>query len=306
MKRIKEELVYKNHRIISYKWINEGVKKIGTVQIFHGMAEHILRYENFIEFLTDKGFVVIGHDHIAHGNSAKEVSKIGIIEDEDFMEAAMNVCKLVREHYKKEFDKNSSYLFSHSMGSMLAHRYIEIYPNDFNKVILCGTDINSIKYSFGMKVFKSLMQKKGSISYPKILDSLTMKPFNKKFKEDHPLFGWLSVNKENITTYEKDGLCGAKFPTNYYYSLAKLLVDTGKDENLKLINNTTQILLLSGKDDPVTNFSKSTVKLHKRFKKFGIEVVSEIYYNARHEILNEKKEVREMVYEDIYNFLTAN
>ena len=185
MRRIKEELVYKNHHIVSYKWNNEGVKKIGTVQIFHGMAEHILRYENFIEFLTNKGFVVIGHDHIAHGNSAKEVSKIGIIEEEDFMEATMNVCKLVREHYKQEFNENSSYLFSHSMGSMVAHRYIELYPNDFNKVILCGTDINSIKYSFGVKVFEHLIKKHGPVSYPNLLDSLTMKPFNQKFKEDN-------------------------------------------------------------------------------------------------------------------------
>ena len=302
MRRIKEELIYNNHHIVSYKWNNAGVKKIGTVQIFHGMAEHILRYENFIEFLTDKGFVVIGHDHIAHGNSAKEVSKIGIIEEEDFMEATMNVCKLVREHYKQEFNENSSYLFSHSMGSMVAHRYIELYPNDFNKVVLCGTDINSIKYSFGVKVFEHLIKKHGPISYPNLLDSLTMKPFNQKFKEDHPAFGWLSVNKENIVNYEKDSFCGSKFPTNYYHSLAKLLIDTGKDENLKLINNATQILLLSGKDDPVTNYSKSTMKLHKRFKKYGIEVLTEIYYNARHEILNERKEVKEIVYNDIFNF----
>lgn len=303
MRRTKEELKYKKHKIVTYKWVNEGVDKKGTVQIFHGMAEYILRYEAFIEFLTNNGYVVIGHDHIAHGNSAEDVSKIGIIKEDDFMSETINVCKLVREHYKAEFNKESSYLFSHSMGSMVAHRYIELYPDDYNKVILCGTDINSIKYKLGIKVFKHLMKKHGEISYPSLLDTLTMKPFNKKFKKDHPQFGWLSSNQENYIHYGKDSMCGSKFPTNYYYSLAKMLIATGEDENLKMINRSTRILLLSGKDDPVTNYSKSTVKLHKRFKKYGIEVVSEIYYNARHEILNERKEVKEMVYNDILNFL---
>ena len=295
----------KNHRICTYKWINEGVEKKGTVQIFHGMAEYILRYEGFIEFLTKNGYIVIGHDHLAHGNSTEDPSKIGIIEDEDYMEGTINVCKLVREHYKADFELGSSYLFSHSMGSMVAHRYIELYPTDYDKVILCGTDISSLKYKLGSVVFKRLMKKHGPISYPALLDSLTMKPFNKRFKNDHPMFGWLSANKENYSKYGTDKLCGGKFPTNYYYSLAKMLIATGEDENLKLIDKSIKILLLSGKDDPVTNYSKSTIKLHRRFKKYNINVMSEIYYNARHEILNEKNEIKELVHQDILAFLNA-
>ena len=301
MKRVKEELKIKGYKIFSYIWKNDDIRTKGTVQIFHGMAEHILRYEPFIEKLVDEGYTVIGHDHVAHGLSTKK-EKIGVLENKDFMNEVLDVCKGVYEHYKKEYISGATYLFSHSMGSMAAHRYIEIYPNDFNKVILCGTDISSIKYSFGLKVFKSLIKKHGEISYPALLDSLTMKPFNAKFKNDHPDYGWLSVNKENIKAYAEDSLCGAKFPTNYYYSLASLITETGKKENLELINKDLKVLLLSGKEDPVTNYSKSTVKLHRRFKKIGIDVVTEIYYNARHEILNEKNEVKNLVIEDIINF----
>ena len=301
MRRIKEELKIKNYNIISYIWKNDNIHVKGTVQIFHGMAEHILRYEPFIEKLVEEGYTVIGHDHVAHGLSTTK-DKIGVIENKDFMAEVLDVCKAVYEHYKNEYINGSTYLFSHSMGSMAAHRYIEIYPNDFDKVILCGTDISSIKYSIGSKVFKSLMNKHGEISYPALLHSLTMKPFNSKFKINHPEFGWLSANLENIKNYENDNLCGAKFPTNYYYSLANLITETGKEENLNLINKDLKVMLLSGKDDPVTNYSKSTIKLHKRFKKLGISSIVEIYYNARHEILNEKNEIKNLVIEDIINF----
>ena len=37
-------------------------EKIGIVQICHGMAEHIKRYDNFMQYLCDNNFVVIGHD----------------------------------------------------------------------------------------------------------------------------------------------------------------------------------------------------------------------------------------------------
>ena len=49
MRRIKEELKIKNYKIVSYLWLNDNIKEKGVIQIFHGMAEHILRYEPFIE-----------------------------------------------------------------------------------------------------------------------------------------------------------------------------------------------------------------------------------------------------------------
>ena len=40
----------------------------GVIQISHGMAEHLGRYENFISHLNDEGFHVIIHNHRGHGD----------------------------------------------------------------------------------------------------------------------------------------------------------------------------------------------------------------------------------------------
>ena len=37
-----------------------------VVQIVHGMTEFVERYEPFARFLTERGFAVVGHDHLGH------------------------------------------------------------------------------------------------------------------------------------------------------------------------------------------------------------------------------------------------
>ena len=41
----------------------------GVVQIAHGINEYIGRYEHFARYLASKGFVVVGNDHLGHGES---------------------------------------------------------------------------------------------------------------------------------------------------------------------------------------------------------------------------------------------
>ncbi len=299
--RLKKIIPFEDTNLVSYAWFNKDVEYKGTIQIFHGMAEHILRYDEFAENLASNGFIVIGHDHYAHGSSSKP-DKLGIIENGDFMTKIIDACHTVRHAYPEYFDQNKNYLFAHSMGSMAAQRYIQLFPTDFSKVILCGTDIGSLKYKMSVFLTDKIMKKYGPISYTKIVKKFSMDAFNKKFKKDHPNLGWLSVNKENIKRYENDPLCGVEFPTNYYNSISKLLIEAAKPENIKKINKTTKILLIAGAEDPVTNFAKSTKKLCDLYNKHQLTARKIIYFGSRHEILNECDKIKTEATKDIINF----
>ena len=48
-----------------------------VVQISHGIAEHIRRYDEFMEFLAGKGYVAIGNDHLGHGESLVPGEELG-------------------------------------------------------------------------------------------------------------------------------------------------------------------------------------------------------------------------------------
>ena len=42
------------------------------VQIVHGIAEFVERYDDFANFLNKQGFIVVGEDHMGHGQSVGE------------------------------------------------------------------------------------------------------------------------------------------------------------------------------------------------------------------------------------------
>ena len=55
-------------KIHGVKWVPDG-KVRGVIQIAHGVTEYILRYDRFAKYMTERGFVVIGNDHLGHGES---------------------------------------------------------------------------------------------------------------------------------------------------------------------------------------------------------------------------------------------
>ena len=52
-------------------WTPEGAPR-AVVQLIHGIAEHIGRYDDFANFLTAHGFAVAADDHMGHGGSVTD------------------------------------------------------------------------------------------------------------------------------------------------------------------------------------------------------------------------------------------
>lgn len=291
-----------NTSLVCYIWKNETAPSIGTIQLSHGMAEHILRYDELAEYFVSLGYTVIGHDHYAHGNSAKSIDAIGEVLEYDFMDAILKGMKLVRDYFDEYFMPSKSYLFAHSMGAMASLRYIELYSNDFDKVILSGPDGFSIKYSFA-KLITGLLNKKDKIVYSNFVLNLSTGSFNKKFKKDHEKYGWLSSNIDNVLKYASDPMCGKDFPVNYFNSLAKMMCTASKNKNLAKINKNIKIYLYSGSLDPVNNYHKAIKSLYKCYKKHNLDVTIKEYINARHEVHNETDEIKNILFKDLSNFL---
>lgn len=51
------------HTIHAQEWVPQGPLR-GVVQIVHGVAEHIGRYEGAAAFLAEHGYLVCGEDHL--------------------------------------------------------------------------------------------------------------------------------------------------------------------------------------------------------------------------------------------------
>ena len=54
------------------RWEPDGGSVRAVLQICHGVAEHIARYDAFARYLNGLGIAVVGHDHLGHGLSLPE------------------------------------------------------------------------------------------------------------------------------------------------------------------------------------------------------------------------------------------
>lgn len=285
-----------------YVWAPaEEVDAKGVIQIVHGMAEYMPRYDEFANFLARNGYIVIGCDLYAHGKSVTNVEQIGEVTRYDFMMAMIQSVKKVYDEMVCRFHDLPHYLFAHSMGSMVAQRYIQIYPDDFEKVILSGTDCPSVKYSF-LKLITKLFSNKNYIKYSKFIDKLGVGGFNKHFKEEHPKYAWLSRDLNTAIKYDNDIYCGSMFPVDYYLSLANMMSIIKNKQNMLKINPGILIQIMSGYQDPVGGFGKGPSKLNNLYNKNGIASRLILYSGARHECINELPGVKEKFFNDTLDF----
>ena len=74
----------KNH-IHARQCMPDGAPR-AVLQIAHGIAEHIDRYDDFAAFLAQNGILVVGNDHLGHGKSVSNSDDLGFFAEENQIE----------------------------------------------------------------------------------------------------------------------------------------------------------------------------------------------------------------------------
>lgn len=277
----------------------------GVIQLIHGMVEHIARYDEFARFLAEQGFVVVGHDHLGHGQSVCSEEDYGFFcENQPALVLLQDIHRL-RLWAKRRYPGLPYYMLGHSMGSYLLRRYLASQTDDLAGAIIVGTGFESeAKLTAGLAVLKMEAMKNGWRYRSERAEKLTFGSAYKAFDltgEDLSR-SWLSKNEENVRAYYSDPKCGFRFTLNGYWTLVSTVKFVCQKKNIEAIPKELPVLIISGEDDPVGNLGKGVKKTYNAFVKAGIEDVScKLYPNDRHEILNETD--RETVYGDILTWL---
>ena len=195
------EATYKdneNAEIHYYKWIPDTSIK-GAVQISHGMAETAKRYQRLASHLTDEGYIVYANDHRGHGKTAGFIENIGYLGDNDGFKWLVNDMYQLSLIIKKENPSVPLFLFGHSMGSFLCQRYIELYGNEINGVILSGTNGKQGPIlNLGLLISRLEIILKGRKAKSKILNDMCFGGFNKNFNPARTEFDWLSRDTHEV------------------------------------------------------------------------------------------------------------
>jgi len=293
------------NQVYARMWYPSDGNIKGTVQIAHGIAEIINRYDDFAKFLAENGYVVIGNDHLGHGKTMGNKSNQGFFAEENGWAYVVADMKSLYNQVKYMYPDVPHILFGHSMGSFLARTYIIKYPLDFNATVLSGTGNQArAVVKIGYNIAQSTVNKNGPEFVSQKIADLSMGGYNKGFDAQPGETAWLTRDKEAVKKYDADPECGFTATCSLYRDMFGGILFVSDPENISKVNKDMPILLMSGSDDPVGEKGKGPTKAYKAYQKAGVKDVSLVLYpGGRHEMLNEIN--HEQVYNDVLDWMNS-
>ena len=303
----KEELTYKSRdrqtMLHAIRWIPEG-EPVAILQIIHGMQEYVDRYDEFANYLAERGILVIGNDHLGHGGSVGENGTKGFFCKEDPATVLVRDAHRLKKMTQEDYPGIPCFILGHSFGSFVAREYITRYGTGIKGAIIQGTAFmptGTVKSLSGLVSFLQFIL--GEKTRSTMVNNMAFKGYLKRIPNPRTKFDWLSHNEESVNKYIADPFCNFVFTLNGFKTMAELLKRVQDVEKMEDIPKNLPILITGGKEDPVGSYGDALKRLYTIYtNELHIENVElKLYDGMRHELQQEIG--RETVFEDQYNWL---
>lgn len=293
-----------NLKLKGYLWApSESSQLRGALVIAHGMAETILRYDAFAEYLTQRGLAVFGYSHRGHFETAGSLEKLGYLGEDGWSKMAADLGVVVALA-KDTFPGLPVAIFGHSMGSYVTRTYLLKDPQGVEAIILSGTGYpKRLDLQAAVLVARIERRLKGADLPSKLLDKLSFGAFNNAFKPNKTPFDWLSSDAEQVQRYIDNPWCGQIHPTSFFEAMAQGLIPVLYGPRPHLEGTSVPMLVMSGALDPVGQMGKGVTQSADFYREAGYAVTLKLYKNGRHEMLNEVN--CQAVFEDVWQYLAG-
>ena len=290
-------------KIHAVRYTPDADKVCGVVQIVHGMAEYIERYEEFARFLTDRGFVVTGDDHLGHGKTVPENGIYGYFCEQDPATVVVRDVHRLKKMTQELYPNVPYIIVGHSMGSFILRNYLCRYGTGISAAIIMGTGMQPVALVKLSKLVVAIQKLFcGSKHKGKFIDKAAFGAYNKKFQPMRTKADWLTRDEAVVDRYIADPHCNFIFTVNGFETLFELVSRIQRKENLERVPKNLPIFVVSGTDDPVGEYGKGVERAYESLKAVGVENISmKLYEGGRHELLNELN--RAAVMQDIYEWI---
>lgn len=305
---VKEEFYYDSRDGISklhaVRYTPEGEDEVRcVVQIVHGMAEHVERYEEFAQYLTSKGIVVTGEDHMGHGKSVGKDGKFGFFCEQDPATVLVRDVHRLKKATQIIYPNVPYIMLGHSMGSFITRNYLFRYGTGITAAVIMGTGMPGKKTISLSKAVTGLQKTfLGPRHVSEMINNLAFGKYNAEIENPRTKFDWLSRDNARVDQYIADPLCGFTFTVNGFSTLFELIARLHQVDNLERIPKHIPLLLISGTADPVGDYGRGVRRTYDSLHAVGLDNIQlKLYEEGRHELLNETN--RSDVAQDIYNWI---
>jgi len=289
-------------QIHAVKWIPDEKPK-AILQIAHGVTEYILRYEQFAEYLVEKGIMVVGNDHLGHGKSIAKDSEPMYFGPTGSWKWAVEDMYTCTKMIKEKYPEIPYYMLGFSLGSFLLRTYLIEYPKAIDAAIIMGTgETSPVQIALAKFIANKEAKKVGENHTSPMIKKLTFDTYNKFFAPNRTDYDWLCSDNEGLDEYIADPMRGGNLSAGLFREMLSGMKFTSEIKNLKKMNLDTPILFISGDEDPVGEKGKGVIKAYHKFQNIGMKDVEiKLYPKLRHDILHEK--CKKEIYEYVYNWI---
>lgn len=269
-------------------WLPDGGQPEAVLHVIHGMTEHIGRYTEFAETLTEKQIAVAGFDLPGHGIKASDAS-CAVFQPQDW-ENSLEAIHVFRQELHRRFPDAKHVIMGFSLGSFLLRDYLSRYPADTQGIILMGTgDQPSWILRPIIQLVKQQIKKCGYAQTTPLIRKLSVENYNKYFRPNRTEYDWLCSDMSTLQEYMQDDLCKKEISAGLFLQLLEGIVRTGKMTSLQNWDKQLPVLLISGQQDPVGNFEKGVKSVYRKLQQAGfLQTKIELMPEARHDLLHEK------------------
>ena len=282
-------------------WTPENEPR-AIVQLVHGIAEHVERYDDYASWLNEKGFLVVAQDHMGHGKSIGSNGIQGYFHG-GWFSAVADTYDLLQQTMAK-FPGVPYILFGHSMGSFIVRTILAKHPDSgIAGCIVCGTAWQpAALLKIAMPMCKLLCRNGGDKKPSPALKKLMFGSYNQNVEHVRTENDWLTRDDRVVDAYNSDPLCGFTATAGLYRDMMTGIAYIQKPDTLAAMNRQTPVLFVAGSADPVGAYGQGVQQAAKAFRDCGMEEVSlKLYPMCRHEILNEINNIQ--VYEEIQEWI---
>ena len=288
---IKEEFYFDSYcgtnKIHAVKWVPDGAP-LCVLQIVHGMAEYVERYEEFAAFLVEHNIIVVGEDHLGHGKSMGN-NPPGYFCEKNPHKVVVEDVHILKDMIREEYPDIPYVMFGHSMGSFITRNFIHKYGTEIDGAVISATGIQPKAVLFFMKIVVAVLQSfQGGRHVSRFMNKLVFGTYQKRIADPKTSFDWLCENEENVQKYLQDDLCGFIFTLNGFKTLAGLCSGLHDTDKIATVPKELPMIFLYGDEDPVGEYGAAVEKSYQMYVDAGMNQVSKILYpGKRHELLNE-------------------
>ena len=288
------------------RWEPDGGSVRAVLQICHGVAEHIARYDAFARYLNGLGIAVVGHDHLGHGLSLPEGGTPVYFGAGSTWNTVVDDIYVLHQRIRLWYPDVPLCIMGHSMGSFLTRTYLIRYPGTVKAAVIMGTGWQpKAVIAGGMAVAKAVGAVVGENGTSDLVTNLAFGAYNKLFAPNRTSCDWLSADEGNVDAYMADPLCGADATVGLFRQMLSGIRFNQKLSNLRQMDLRIPVLFVAGEKDPVGDCGNGVRRTYQEFRRAGVQDCTlKLYPGLRHEILNEKAQ-QQQIFEDIGQWLTS-